>query len=175
VRSDIVLETRPTRLFYKIEEQSVEIFRKVCEKCGLITGKKECTMLDKYIQKLSKEIGIEGSLATEVPGVYAFPLDEDITVSITEIPHGFTMTCTFSECPEENEEEFYTHALLANLYGEGTDGCVLGIDAEGKRLILSRKVDYDIEYNEFMDLVEDFMNSVDFWKDEAVAYGTKLG
>jgi len=34
-RSDIVLETRPTRLFYKIEEQSVEIFRKVCEKCGL--------------------------------------------------------------------------------------------------------------------------------------------
>jgi len=34
-RSDIVLETRPTRLFYKTEEQSVEIFRKVCEKCGL--------------------------------------------------------------------------------------------------------------------------------------------
>ena len=36
VRSDIVLETRPTRLFYKIEEQSVGIFRKVCEKSRLI-------------------------------------------------------------------------------------------------------------------------------------------
>ena len=36
VKSDIVLETRPTRLFYKIEEQSVEIFRKVCEICGLV-------------------------------------------------------------------------------------------------------------------------------------------
>ena len=35
VRSDMVVETRPTRLFYKIEEQSVEIFRKVCEKYGL--------------------------------------------------------------------------------------------------------------------------------------------
>ena len=36
MRSDIVLETRPTRLFYKIEEQSVGIFRKVCEKWGLV-------------------------------------------------------------------------------------------------------------------------------------------
>jgi len=35
VRSDIVLETKPTRLFYKIEEQLEGIFRKVCEKSGL--------------------------------------------------------------------------------------------------------------------------------------------
>src|SRR3989337_3543552 len=99
-------------------------------------------MLEKFIQQLTKELELEGSLATEVPGVYSFPVDEDISVMIAEIPRGFTMTCTFSERPESNEEEFYTQALLANLYAEGTDGCVLGLDSEGKRIVLSRKIDY---------------------------------
>ena len=127
------------------------------------------------MQQLTLELEIEGSLATEIPGVYAFPVDDDVFVLISEIPRGFTLTCTFSECPEGSEEEFYTQALLANLYGQGTDGCVLGLDAEGKRLTLSRKIDYTIEFQEFRDIIEDFLNSVDFWIDESKAYGIKLG
>jgi len=33
-------------------------------------------MLDTLIQKLAKEMEIEGSLATEVPGVYSISVDE---------------------------------------------------------------------------------------------------
>jgi len=132
-------------------------------------------MLDPFIRQLTKELEIEGSLATEVPGVYAFPIDEEISAMITEIPHGFTIACTFCQCPEGNEEEFFTQALFANLYGQGTDGCVLGLDAEGKQLILSKKIDHPIDYQEFVDVIEDFLNGVDFWREESKAYGTKHG
>jgi hypothetical protein len=131
-------------------------------------------MLAKYIQQLVKELEMQGSLATEVPGVYDFPIDEEISVTISDIPQGFTMTSTFADAPSENEELFYTQALLANLYGEGTEGCILGLDAEGEKLILSRKIDYNIEYKEFKDLIEDFLNNVEFWRDEVKVYGTKV-
>ena len=131
-------------------------------------------MLENFMKQLTKDLEIEESLDTGVPGVYMFPVDENIGIDISEIPHGFTLACTFGECPEENEEEFYTHALLANLFGQGTDQSVLGLDAEAKRLSLSRKVDYPIEYREFRDMVEDFLNAVEFWNEESSAYGTKI-
>lgn len=131
-------------------------------------------MLDKFMQQLAKDFEV-ASFATEVPGVYEIPVDEGIDVKIAPIPQGFAVTCSISDVPNQFEEEFYTQALIANLYGKGTEGCVLGLNSEGKGLTLSREIDYNIEYKEFADLIEDFLNSVDFWRQEAQAYGTKLG
>ena|ERR1700722_11244045 len=131
-------------------------------------------MLDTFMQQLTKEMEIEGSLATEVPGVYAIPVDDNISVLVSSIPRGFTLRCDVAPINPENEEVFYIHALQANLFGQGTDGSILGLDSEGKQLILSREIDYNVEYKEFRDLIEDFLNSVDFWREEAQAYGTKI-
>jgi hypothetical protein len=131
-------------------------------------------MLDTFMQQLMKEMEIEGSLATEVPGVYAIPIAESGSLFITSVPRGFTLRCQFAFIKPENEETFYTHALQANLFGEGTEGSILGIDSEGKQLILSREIDYNLEYKEFREIIEDFLNSVDFWREEAQAYGTKI-
>lgn len=127
-------------------------------------------MLDSFMQQLGKELELENSLSTEVPGVYAIPLDEDLNVLITEIPRGFELTCTVCESPTEQQEEFYTQALFANLFSQGTEGCVLGLDATGEDVTLSRLVDYDINYQEFRDIIEDFLNSVEFWVQETGAY-----
>lgn len=131
-------------------------------------------MLDTFMQQLMKDMEVEGSLATEVPGVYAIPVDENVSVFVSSIPRGFTLRCQVAPIAPENEEIFYTHVLQANLFGQGTDGSILGLDSEGKQLILSREIDYNIEYKEFSELIEDFLNSVDFWREEAQAYGTKI-
>ncbi len=133
-------------------------------------------MLAKKIEQLANELEMDSaSLATQMPGVYEFPVDENISAFISEIPHGFTLTCTIADCPpSEHDEEFYTQALLANLFGEGTDGCILGIDEEAKKLTLARKIDYEIDYKEFRDIVEDFLNTVEFWQQEVRVYGTKI-
>ncbi len=127
-------------------------------------------MLDSYMQQLGKDMELEDSLATEVPGVYAIPLDEDLNVLITEIPRGFELTCTVCDSPNQSLEEFYTQALFANLFARGTEGCVLGLDATGEQVTLSRQIDYEINYQEFRDIIEDFLNSVEFWIDETSAY-----
>lgn len=131
-------------------------------------------MLDKFMQQLAKELAIEGNFSTDVIGTYLFPVDEETSIAIKEIPRGFSMSCILPESPITNEEEAYTHALHANLYSQGTKGSILGLDSEGKRLTLSRSIDYNIDYKEFKDLLEDFLNSVDLWSGEIKAFGTKL-
>jgi len=127
-------------------------------------------MLDSYMQKLVNEMEIEDSLASDVPGVYQFPVDEETTILITEIPRGFEFTCNVSPCPEKKQEEFFTSALFANLFSQGTEGCVLGLDAEGEMVTLSRTVDYEVDYQEFRDMLEDFVNTVGQWKEETAYY-----
>lgn len=127
-------------------------------------------MLDSYMQKLVKEMEIEESLASDVPGVYQFPTDEETTILISEIPRGFELTCSISACPEKKQEEFLTSALFANLFSQGTEGCILGLDAEGEIVTLSRVIDYEIDYQEFRDLLEDFVNTAAQWKEEAAYY-----
>lgn len=131
-------------------------------------------MLDTMMKKLAEELGLEGALATEVPGVYNFPVDEGLAVILSEIPYGFALSSTLTKCPKNQEEELYSAALLANLFGNGTDRCLLGLDTEGNQLTLSREIDYNIEYKEFRDILEDFINTAEFWRDEARAYGTNL-
>jgi len=127
-------------------------------------------MLDTLIQKLAKEMEIEGSLATEVPGVYSISVDEKHVALLTSTPRGFSIRCEVGAFQPENEEYYFAQLLHANLFGRATEGALLGLDSEGKRLILSREIDYNIEYKEFKDIIEDFLNGIEFWQEEAQSY-----
>lgn len=123
--------------------------------------------LEPFIKQLTKEFELEGSLATEMPGSFALPLETDVAVMISETPEGFSLSCTLCPCPESRQEEFFTQMMLGNLFGQGTEGAVLGLDEKGKMLTLSRVILAQVEYPEFMDILEDFINSVDFWRTES--------
>lgn len=126
-------------------------------------------MLEKHIQKLIEDFELKDTtLASEVPGTYAFPLDDGLTIMISEIPNGLTMKCSVAPYPKVKEEIFSTQAMLGNLFGQGTRGSVLGLTMDGNTLTLTQVVDYNINYKEFRDILEDFINSVDFWRDEAL-------
>jgi hypothetical protein len=127
-------------------------------------------MLDHYVQALTKELELEGSLATQVPGVFQFPLEQDLRIEITDRPPGFRLSCTLGRVPQGKEEEFYTRCLLGNLFGQGTKGAVLGLNEDGTLLTLAQDVDYNAEYKEFRDILEDFINTVDYWREEAQRY-----
>lgn len=127
-------------------------------------------MLGNFIEQLVKDLELETPLTTEVPGVYSFPLDEGLSILISEIPRGFSLMCFVCPCPKNNEELFFTQMMLANLFGQGTRGAILGLNPEGTVLTLSLVIDYTFDYKEFRDTLEDFINSVDFWREEALAY-----
>ncbi len=125
-------------------------------------------MLDDMIEQLKSELEIE--IPTEVPGVWSLLLDDGETVTITSVPQGFYLECRFGSYPSQEQLAFFTHALHANLYCEGTEECVLGIDEDGKTLVLSQGVEKTVDYPAFKEILEKFINSIDFWREEALSF-----
>lgn len=128
-------------------------------------------MLDTLIQNLAEELELEGSLATETPGVFALPLEEDLRINISSLGQmGVTFFCRVAPCPDNQNEELFKEALLANLFGQGTGGALIGFDEAKKQLTLVKDVPYLVEYTEFKSILEDFINTVDFWRGETLNY-----
>ena len=120
-------------------------------------------MLETHLQQLAKELELEGSFATQVPGVFQFPLEEYLSVTLTAHSPGFSFSCSLGPIPKVKETEFFTRLLLGNLFCQGTKGSVLGLNEEGNQLTLTQDIGYNVDYKEFRDALEDFVNSVDFW------------
>lgn len=124
-------------------------------------------MLDKFMTQLSQELETD-PFTTELPSVYAFPLENGLIINLTELSNGFSMKCNITACPHANEEMFLTQVMLGNLFGQGTRGAILGLTLDGNTLTLNNVIDYQTSYKEFHDILEDFINTIDLWKDEVV-------
>ena len=124
-------------------------------------------MLEDFIEKLSREMELEEPLKAQVPGIFVLPLDEGLNITITSTPsHSLAFSCTVGVCPNTGKEAFYTRLLLANLFGQGTKGAVLALDLEAGQVTLTQNFDYHLEYKDFRDAIEDFINAADLWKQE---------
>lgn len=128
-------------------------------------------MLDDHMKQLARDFELTAPFASEVPGVYSIPLDEGLSISVTNSPQGgYYVSCPFADIPTSREEEFFNNMLLANLFGQGTNGSVLGITNDGSKLVVSHEIDHELNYVDFRNVLEDFINSVDFWREEVLNY-----
>jgi hypothetical protein len=127
-------------------------------------------MIEKYIEQLKKELEIEESLATQVPGIYALPIEEGVTITIGETPQCITYFCPLGPAPQKKEEEVFAKLMLGNLFGQGTRGATLGLNNDANLVILSQEINYNADYKEFKEVLEDFINSVDYWRSELINY-----
>jgi hypothetical protein len=126
-------------------------------------------MIEQFMEKLSREMELDEPLKAQIPNVYTIPLDEGFSVTVTSpSADHFALSSELGSLPSVNKEAFFTQLLLANLFGQGTHGSILGIDIDASILKLNREIDYYIEYKEFRDIVEDFINIADFWRQEAI-------
>lgn len=124
-------------------------------------------MLDQFMEKLSKDMELEQPFKAKIPNVYTIPLEEDlhVTISSNSIDR-YELSSIIGACPSIGKEEFFSRILLANLFGQGTYHAILGLDSEATQLTVSHTIDYHIEYKEFKDIIEDFLNCADQWRGE---------
>lgn len=122
-------------------------------------------MIENWIEQLSRELELGQSLPKDGSS-FIFPVDEGVSVYISDFEQGFSLFCRVGECPTEKTEEFFSQAMLANLFGQGTKGAVLGLTDDYRFVTLSLESPYADEYRVFRDKLEDFMNGVDFWREE---------
>lgn len=131
-------------------------------------------MLTALMQELSKEWELDKPLPEETPGVYKVPLEEGVSFSVTSLAEGnqtgLVLTSNLAAIPRGSEERLYMHALLGNLFGQGTKQALLGLNENGSLLTLSRYIDYDVSYPEFREIIEDFINTMDFWREEVLKH-----
>jgi hypothetical protein len=128
-------------------------------------------MLKELMSQLAAELEVEEQSLARADGVYALPLDEGLTIKIREDAAGqCLLESSFVPSPQTKKEAFFSQLLLANLFGQGTRRAVLGLSLDGKQLVLSNELPPTVQYKEFRETLEDFMNTMEFWYHEALSY-----
>lgn len=94
---------------------------------------------------------------------------EGVTLYIQDLSPGFYIWTTIVSCPTKNKEDLFMHLMEANLFGQGTGGSVISLDENEKFLTLSLALAYEVNYKEFKEAVEDFVNYVLYWRSEIEA------
>lgn len=117
--------------------------------------------------KLLKELNVEGTntVARDTPFI-TLQL-EGIPIHLTDSPPGMELSSVIGETPKENQEAVFTKLLRGNLLGQATRHACLGLDEDGTHIVLMASIPSVRSYREFRDAVEDFVNAIMFWKEEA--------
>lgn len=126
-------------------------------------------LLEELIVELSHELDLEATLEPEMPGVYSLPLDDNLSVTVSKTSEGILLYCAIAPTPQLKKEQFYEELLLANLFGQGTALAVLGLTEDGKEITLTQYIDREPDYAAFSEMLEDFINTIDFWRTETLA------
>lgn len=127
-------------------------------------------MLDTLVQQLGQELQMEEFIVSTAPGAYNLTFDGNIKVDISQTDQSYLFKSPIGPCPKQNLEAFFVKTLEANLFGRGTRGTVIGLNPEGNVLTLSLELDYNSGYRDFREKLEDFVNVLDFWREEALKH-----
>lgn len=130
-------------------------------------------MIEKHLSKLSEELTLGTLPPIEKDGsvnivIASFP----VKVKIMDL--GAHLSALIAPLPTKEKEEFLLKVMQANFLGQGTGGAVLGLQEDESFLTLSLSLPYEMDYTTFKEMVETFINFLDYWKTET-ANADKLG
>lgn len=126
--------------------------------------------LEIFMKQLSYEMELANPLQSQEGGRYILPIDEDTHITISKEEQGILFSSNFVECPNLKKESFLENLLVANLFGQGTSHAVLGLNETGEKISLTRFIDDSVSYRDFSEILEDFINTIDFWKQETLNF-----
>ncbi len=126
----------------------------------------ESSKLAPLLQEFAEALELEMPIFDEKKRTVQMAISPVHTIDFHELPKGVSMSARIGECPPKNKEDFYLLLMRANFLGQGTGKSVIGMDQEEKYLTLSSFIPYEMDFKKFKETVEDFVNFVDYWKDE---------
>jgi hypothetical protein len=126
-------------------------------------------MLDTLVQQLGNTLNRQDQISTEEPGHYTLSFEGDLKIDAVQYPHNFVFKSNLEAIPSQNAEDLLAKAMEANLYGRGTRGAALGLNAEGTHLTLSMDLENNSSYKVFQEKLEDFISIAEYWRKEILA------
>ena len=132
-------------------------------------------MIEEYVKRYWDALAVQQKFVPMLSGVYSIPVDENLTIFVSDLHDmGYRVHANIAELPDGDKESFYIKALRGNLFGDGTGGAVLGLEADGKTFVLIDILPKDIDYKNFAYALEDFCNWVEYWRDGPVKEITNI-
>ncbi|MEM8727954.1 MAG: type III secretion system chaperone [Chlamydiota bacterium] len=127
--------------------------------------------IEALIDKLSSELKLEVVPQKDRKDLYTLKIGSSPRVSIKELePGAFFEARIFPIPKQENKEALFIYLMKANLLGQGTGGAVIGIDHSEKFFSLTLTLPFEIDYRIFHDSLEDYLNYIDYWKEEIAIF-----
>jgi len=125
------------------------------------------------IKKLCENFDIEMPIKAKDKS-YLIEIIDGVEIKLWDLDPGFYFHCNLDKPPEKKREAFFIYLMRANVLGQGTGGARIGMDEKEKFLTLSYNIDYEVTYIEFKEKIEDFVNYINFWRDEITKYKEKI-
>lgn len=124
-------------------------------------------MLKDYIIQMEREFELPDPLDRETDQTWVMPISDERQIQLTALDgDGYYFYARLGACPKVSREDLFQRLMVANLYGMGTLGGLLGMDETGKEITFSRAVPLGTGYEAFKNHLEDFINMVNYWADE---------
>ena len=127
-------------------------------------------MLQEFLKKLCGELDIAPVPKLNEKRFYSFRLAEGVEAQLRDLDPGVALTGDIISCPEKRREDLFIFLMRANLLGQGTGGCRIGLDPNEKVLTLSLGLPYELNYQAFRETVEDFINYLIYWREEVAKF-----
>jgi len=123
-------------------------------------------MLKDLIDQLCDDVKI-AKVEDNKEKIYEVWINEDVKITFfdKEEKKIYFWSSLFT-LPKENREDLFIYLMKANFLGQGTGGATIGATADDKFLTLSYIMPYEINYQEFRDKVEDFVNYLVYLREE---------
>jgi hypothetical protein len=126
-------------------------------------------MLEKNLAQLFSEFDMGTPPSFDKEGYVDF-FFLSFPIQLRKLEEGVFLSAPIHPLPSNDTESFLTYAMKGNFLGQGTGGAVIGLKNDETTLTLSLHLPYEMNYTEFKENLEQFVNYIDYWKKETARY-----
>jgi hypothetical protein len=127
-------------------------------------------LLEIFLKTLTEELELEEIPEKQSDKTCLLQLNSQLSLSLKELDPGVSFFGRIGPCPLIKREELFILLMKANFLGQGTGGSTIALDENENFLTLSFVLPYEINYKMFKDALEDFVNYLDYWKEELIRH-----
>lgn len=129
-------------------------------------------MIERHLSQLYGELKLGNVPPFEGDGTVQLRL-ASLSFQVIKLDSGTYLSATIGPMPTKDKEEFLLKLMKANFLGQGTGGGVLGLKEDESFLTLSLSLPYEMDYKTFKENVEEFINYLEYWKNETIRHETE--
>lgn len=120
-----------------------------------------------HLMTLCRELKLDASELKEVEkGSFLLPLSDQLSIEVKSFSPMVFLRAIIAPCPKDRREDLFILIMKANFLGQGTFEAAIGLSPEETDFTLSHFFPEGGDYQTFHRTIEDFANTVEYWRRE---------